>query len=122
MDMAKKRYIIELGSGIDLHGQDYTEAAKRAVQNAISDQCLCGLSEILDLKDPSQMLVDVIVAATEPDRVDEQAVLEVLPFGNKNIKVVEGGMSVPGMLVESLGDKTDAIVMVNAAVTVSLEI
>lgn len=119
--MAKKRYIIELGTGLDLHGQNYTEAAKRAVRNAISDQCLCGLSEIMELKDPSKMMVDVTIAATEPEKVDAEAVLEVLPFGEKTINVVDGGMSVPGMLVESLGDKTDAIVVVNAAVTVSLD-
>lgn len=120
--MAKKRYIIELGTGVDLHGQDYTEAAKRAVRNAISDQCLCGLSEIMAIKNPSQMLVDVTIAATEPEKVDKKAVLEVLPFGAKTINVVSGGMSVSGMLVESLGDKTDAIVVVNASVTVSLDI
>ncbi len=120
--MARKRYIIELGTGIDLHGQDYTVAARRAVRNAISNQCLCGLSEIMNLKDPSQMLVDVTLAASEPERVDKEAVLEELPFGTKTINVTTGGMSVPGMLVESLGDKTDAIVVVNAAVVVSLEL
>lgn len=120
--MAKKRYIIELGTGVDLHGQNYTEAAQRAVRNAISNQCLCGLSEIMNLKDPSEMLVDVTVAATEPEEVDGEAVLGVLPFGTRTINVVEGGMSVPGMRVESLGDKTDAIVVVNAAVTVWVEV
>lgn len=120
--MAKKRYIIELGTGVDLHGQDYTEAARKAVKDAISNQCLCGLSEIMNLKDPSKMMVDVIVAASEPEKVDGEAVLEALPFGEKTIDIREGGMTVPGLMAESLGDKTDTIVLVNASVTVSLEV
>ena len=33
--MAKKRVILELGTGNDLHGSDYTKAALRAVQDAL---------------------------------------------------------------------------------------
>ena len=44
--MARKRFIVELGTGADLHGEDVTEAACRAVKDAISSNCLCdpGLS------------------------------------------------------------------------------
>ena len=33
--MAAKRIILEMGSGNDLHGGDYTKAAIRAVQDAL---------------------------------------------------------------------------------------
>ena len=35
--MALKRIILEMGSGNDLHGGDYTKAALRAVQDALHD-------------------------------------------------------------------------------------
>ena len=34
--MALKRVILELGTGNDLHGGDYTKAALRAVQDALA--------------------------------------------------------------------------------------
>ena len=38
--MPKKRVILELGSGNDLHGSDYTKAALRAVQDALHHSSL----------------------------------------------------------------------------------
>ncbi|MEA2775561.1 MAG: hypothetical protein QOF90_967, partial [Acetobacteraceae bacterium] len=38
--MARKRVILELGTGNDLHGGDYTKAALRAVQDAIHHSSL----------------------------------------------------------------------------------
>ena len=35
MREAPKRIILEMGTGNDLYGMDYTKAAKRAVQDAI---------------------------------------------------------------------------------------
>lgn len=121
--MAKKRYVIELGMGMDLHGQDVTQAARRAVRNAISNSCLCGLSEILDMKDPNEeMLIDVLIACPTPDTVDEDAVLAELPFGKKTIEVKEGGMTSPGLYVPQLGDDSPDIVVANASITVSVNI
>ena len=38
--MAQKRVILELGTGNDLHGGDYTKAALRAVQDALHHSSL----------------------------------------------------------------------------------
>ena len=38
--MARKRVILELGTGNDLHGGDYTKAALRAVQDALHHSSL----------------------------------------------------------------------------------
>ena len=35
MSAELKRVILEMGSGTDLHGRDYTKAASRAVQDAL---------------------------------------------------------------------------------------
>ena len=80
--MGIKRFIIELGMGVDLHGQDPTKAAQRAVRNAVANNCLCGLSEILDMKNPTEeMFIDVLIACPHPDKVATETVLRELPFG-----------------------------------------
>jgi len=67
--MAEKRFIVELGTGADLHGQDATKAASRAVKDAISRSCLCGLVEVVELRDLNDMRVDVLVAVSMPEQV-----------------------------------------------------
>jgi len=119
--MTGKRFIVELGTGIDLHGQDVTKAATRAVKDAISRSCLCGLVEILGLEDLDEMEVEVLVAVPEPERVNGEEVLKAIPFGKKQIQVVPGGLSAPGLYVEELGDESEAIVVANAAVTVRVK-
>ncbi|WP_071394058.1 Lin0512 family protein [Bacillus tuaregi] len=113
-----KRYIIELGWGADLHGQNVTKAARKAVKDAISRSCLCGMDEILSMQDFDEMQVHVGIATPYPNLVDKEKVLEVLPFGKKTLKVMEGGLETPGMYVKALGDSKDSIVVANAVVEV----
>lgn len=117
-----KRYVIELGTGIDQHGQDPTAAAKRAVKDAISRSYLTGLKEILGLEDFNQMVVKVKVAVPYPDKVKAEEVLAPIPFGNKSLEVVEGGLVAEGMTMPELGDAGPEIIMANAAVTVWMEV
>lgn len=42
----RKRFVIEMGMGIDQHGQDPTVAAARAVRNAIAHNALPGVWEV----------------------------------------------------------------------------
>ncbi len=119
--MTRKRFIIEMGTGVDQHGQSATEAATRAVKDAVSRVCLIGLLELVDLKAPDGMIVEALVACPRPDEVDTATVLKVLPFGEKTIEVVEGGMTVRGHASASLGDRSDEILVANAAVTVSVD-
>ncbi len=121
--MSEKRYIVELGMGVDLHGQSATKAACRAVRNAISNNCLCGLSEILDMKNPNkEMHVRVLITCPNPADVDREAVLEELPIGVRTIEVKEGGMLSPGLYVPQLGDDSPDILVANASVTVSVDV
>lgn len=122
--MNLKKFIVEMGMGIDQHGQDPTNAARKAVKDAISRSCLCGLVEVARLDDVEQidqMIVKVLVACPEPERVDKERVLRAIPFGKKQIEVVKGGMIAPTVYQPELGDTSDEAFIANAAVTVFVD-
>ena len=112
--MVKKKLIMELGTGADLHGGDNTKAARRAVDDAIRHGSLLYLGEIMKQGIRPRMYVDVTIGAPKPETVDKDAVLEALPFGETTIKVVAGGLDVPT-------SESDRITICNAAVMVSVE-
>lgn len=118
--MKSKRFIVEIGTGADLHGEDVTKAACRAVKDAISRSCLCGLMEIVGMDDLNAVQVDIIVASPRPDEVDLEQVKAVAPIGQKTASSVAGGMAVEGLCVPDFAPNCDQIVVANAAVTVSI--
>src|ERR1700686_574298 len=88
-----KRIILEMGSGNDLHGGDYTKAAIRAVQDALHHSSLSFIRTFgLDSK---QMQVEVTIGAQKPERVDAAAVKATLPLGQGTVTVVKGGLDIP---------------------------
>jgi uncharacterized protein (TIGR02058 family) len=119
--MARKRLIIEMGMGIDQHGQDPTVAASRAVRNAIAHNALPGVWEVAGLSHPNEMIIEVQVAVPYPEQVREEEVLAVLPFGRKSLNVESGGMIVQGRAIPELNDKNDEMLIAIAAVTVLIE-
>jgi uncharacterized protein (TIGR02058 family) len=119
--MTRKRLIIEMGMGVDQHGQEPTVAAKRAVRNAIAHNALPGVWEVAGLSDPNQMIVEVQVAVPYPEQVRQEEVLAVLPFGQKSLTVQSGGMVVQGRAIPELNDKNDEMLIAVAAVTVLVE-
>ncbi len=119
--MTRKRFIIEMGMGIDQHGQDPTVAAARAVRNAIAHNALPGIWEVAGLNDPNQMIVEVQVAVPHPEQVRTAEVLAVLPFGQKSLTVEAGGMIVQGRAIPVLNDKNDEMLIAVAAVTVFVD-
>jgi uncharacterized protein (TIGR02058 family) len=118
--MNSKRFIVEIGTGTDLHGEDVTKAACRAVKDAISRSCLCGLVEIVGMNDLKAVQVDIIVASPRPDEVDLEQVKAVAPIGQKTARSVAGGLVVEGLCVPDFAPNCDQIVVANAAVTVSI--
>jgi len=116
--MGNKRFIVEIGTGADLHGEDVTKAACRAVNDAVSRSCLCGLVEILGVQDLEAVLVDIQIACPNPDQVDPERVRAVVPIGKKTVRAVEGGMRARGLCVSHFAPDCDQIVVANAAVTV----
>ena len=109
-----KRIILELGSGNDLHGGDYTKAAIRAVQDAIHHSSL-SIIRSLGL-DSRRMLVKVTIGVQRPDKVDAEAVRATLPHGQVSVLVVKGGLDVPD---DTSGD---IAVIASAAVAVRLDL
>lgn len=116
--MGAKRFIVEIGTGADLHGEDVTKAACRAVKDAVSRSCLCGLVEILGIGDLQSMMVEIQVACPRPDEVDLEQVKAVVPIGRKTARAVDGGMIARGLCVTDFAPGCDRIVVANAAVTV----
>jgi uncharacterized protein (TIGR02058 family) len=123
--MDYRRYLVEIGTGVDLHGEDATKAAQRAVKDAISHSSMIGLSQLFKIKNFSEiedaLMVDVTIAAPDPEKVDGEKVLSTLPEGKRRINVVKGGMKFP---TESTKDeaKTHPILMVNAVIVVLLDV
>src|ERR1700723_2328580 len=89
-DVTAKRVILEMGTGNDLHGGDYTKAAIRAVQDAIHHSSLSIIGSLgLDSR---KMLVEVTIGVQHPEKVDAEAVKATLPHGQVSISVVKGGL------------------------------
>ncbi|MEW9922120.1 Lin0512 family protein [Marimonas sp. MJW-29] len=87
------RVIIEMGMGNDLHGMDYTKAAKRAIEDAFRHSSL-PIFAVTDLT-PDQMRVKVTVGVQEPDKLDLDALTATLPRGKATVTAVHGGLNVP---------------------------
>ncbi|NHJ20714.1 MAG: hypothetical protein EAX91_07230 [Candidatus Lokiarchaeota archaeon] len=118
-----KRFLVQIGSGVDQHGHndDCTNAAIKAIKNAISNNCLTGLSEICEIKEPkdlNKMFVHVKIGAPYPDKIKKEKVLKAIPFGTKSVEIEKGGLVAEGIMIKELGDTTDKILVCNAAVTV----
>jgi uncharacterized protein (TIGR02058 family) len=119
--MNRKKFVMEVGMGMDQHGQDPTNAACKAVKDAISRSCLAGLLEIARLDDVNQMAVDLLIACPHAEQVDKDKVLQAIPFGTKRIEVVEGGMVARSIYQPELGDTSDEAYIANAAVNVYVD-
>lgn len=90
--MSLERIILEMGAGNDLYGQDYTKAARRAVQDALHHSSIVCFRS-LDIA-AADMVVKVTIGVQEPDKVDAAAVQADLPRGKAEVRVVFGGQNV----------------------------
>lgn len=124
--MTEKKFITQIGFGVDQHGHydDCTNAAIKAIKNAISNNCLTGLFEICNFKEPKDILrmkVHAKIGVPFPEKINKKKVLKAIPFGEKSIEVVKGGLLVKGIMIEELGDTSDNIIVSNAAVDVLIK-
>ncbi len=113
----KKRYIVEFGTGVDLHGMDQDKAAQLALKDAISHCCMTGIAEVLE-KGFDDISLGVVIAAPDPDKIDVEKIREHLKwYKHIDIELQKGGMQIKGLHVDELG-AGDMITMVNAGITV----
>jgi uncharacterized protein (TIGR02058 family) len=110
-----RTFVVELGTGVDLHGKDATSAAIKAVRNAFAHVSLPGLRAVAGLDDIDVMRVEVrlgVPPGVEP--VDAERVAAAFPHGQATVSSEPGGLLAPGG-----NDRSgDQILMVNAAIYV----
>jgi uncharacterized protein (TIGR02058 family) len=108
----KTRVILELGSGNDLHGSDYTKAALRAVQDALHHSSLAFVRSLG--VDRTKLDVDVTIGVQRPEQVDLDKVRASLPGGNVTVQAVKGGLDVDDP------ESNDTAVIASAAIAVRI--
>ena len=109
--MARRKMVVQFGMGTSIRSQNYTEAAARAIRDALWHHSL-NVATAFGF-DRNEMLIDVEVGVQQPGKVDVDALLGVFPYGKPTVRVVEGGLDVPRRDAEGFS------VIANAAVTVS---
>lgn len=106
--MSDQRFIIEMGMGNDLYGQDYTKAATRAIEDAFRHSSI-PLFEATGLSHDA-MRVQVTVGVQDPDAVDCDVLAATLPRGRATVTAVKGGLNVTNP------DNGSVIVIASAAI------
>ena len=104
--MPIQRIILEMGTGNDLHGEDYTKAAVRAVQDALHHSFL-PLFQSLDI-DRDSMMVEVTVGVQKPGQVDIEVIRNQIPYGSVSVKASKGGLNV-------VDDENNSVMVIAAA-------
>jgi uncharacterized protein (TIGR02058 family) len=111
--MALVRCVTEMGMGVDVHGLDYTLAAKRAVFDAIHHSSL-GFARLVGAT-ADEMIVHVTIGVPHPEKVHVDEVASSLSHGRATVEVVVGGL-------ERLNaDGRDGTLIANAIITVSID-
>ena len=111
--MAVKRLLTEFGMGSSLRRRDYTQAAVRAVKDALWHNSI-NLAELFG-KDKTEMLINVEVGVQDPDAVNRAAVAKIFPYGQVRVEVMHGGLDVPR-------PEGHPRVMANVAISVSIDL
>ena len=112
--MALKRLLTEFGMGSSLRRQDYTEAASRAVRDALWHNSI-NLAELYG-KDKSEMQITVEIGVQKPDDIQADTIRALFPYGQVEVLARKGGLDVP----RSDGGKPTVIA--NVAISVALDV
>lgn len=110
--MAKHRVLTEFGMGSSLRRQDYTQAAKRALQDALWHNSI-NMAELFGFPKEA-MIIEVDIAVQQPDAVKTAELAAIFPYGQISISTSFGGLDIP----RPNGHPT---VIANAAINVSFE-
>ena len=111
--MAKTRMVTQFGMGSSIRRRDYTEAAARAIRDALWHNSL-NVADAFGFP-KAAMLIDVEIGVQRPDAVDTAALLDIFPYGRPSIILVKGGLDV------DKPDGSGTTVIANAAVIVSFD-
>ncbi len=112
--MSLQRIILEMGTGNDLYGEDYTKAAVRAVQDALHHSSI-SLFRSMGI-DHDTMQVEVTIGTQKPEVVDSSVIAAQIPFGSVKVNTVIGGLNVEDPVQETV------TVIATAAIAARLDI
>src|SRR5690625_5175132 len=108
----EKIIFIQTGTGIDVHGQNITKAASRAVKDAIHYNSMPGVRDQLPDGDINKM------KTTDKFAVPKD-IKKLIPYGEVTVEVMTGGMATTsGILLEDQQDENDLMYIVNASIEV----
>lgn len=106
--------LIEFGMGSSLRRGDYTQAAARAVRDALWRNSI-NLAELFGF-DRAAMRITLDVGVQQPDAVDADALRAEFPYGDVTVNLHHGGLDVP----RPDGDGAPTI-MANVALSVAFD-
>ena len=109
-----QRLLTEFGMGTSLRRGDYTQAAVRAVEDALWHNSI-NLAELFGF-DKSAMRITVDVGVQRPEQVDVSALEAVFPYGVPQVNVRHGGLDI----ARPEGDGNPTI-MANVALSVAFD-
>ncbi len=112
--MSLQRIILEMGTGNDLYGEDYTKAAVRAVQDALHHSSIT-LFRSMGIEHDS-MQVEVTIGTQQPEKIDSAIIASQIPFGSVIVNSVMGGLNVTDPVQKTV------MVIATAAVAARLDI
>lgn len=111
--MAMKRVVTQFGMGTSIRSRDYTEAAARAIRDALWHNSL-NVADAFGFPREA-MVIQVEIGVQRPEEVDTAVLLKVFPYGQPSVTVVKGGLDIPRR------EKEGWSVIANAAVIVSFD-
>lgn len=85
--------LTEYGMGTSLRRGDYTDAAERALRDALWHNSI-NAAEVFG-RDKTEMRLQVRIAVARPEAVDVSRLAAVFPYGVPQITVEQGGLDVP---------------------------
>lgn len=109
-----QKLLVEFGMGTSLRRGDYTQAAKRAVQDALWHNSI-NLAELFGFE-KEDMRVTLDVGVQKPDEVDAEVLRAVFPYGHVTVNIGQGGLDVARP--EGTGNPT---IMANVALSVGFD-
>lgn len=111
--MTMQRVVTQFGMGTSIRSRSYTEAAARAIRDALWHNALNVADAFGFPRDA--MVIEVEIGVQKPDEVDHATLLKIFPYGQPSVKVVKGGLDIPR------GEKEGWSIIANAAIVVSFD-
>lgn len=90
--MPKTRVLVEFGMGTSLRREDYTEAASRAIKDALWHNSV-NMAEAFGFPKEA-MIIDAEIGVQKPELVNTEALKAIFPYGQPNITASLGGLDI----------------------------